>query len=231
VAALRALPHFDGLAIRGLHHTPPAIGTPSSKIETLLTTLRRGSLQELLAATRLRILGIDGCVVSDADLAAISQQRTLTILALRHTHVPEAALADFVRLPRLHELVVEHSDVTGRDLHGVAGSTSLEIVKFSQTPVGVEFARYIARCPAVVELHLHHKSVNDEFVAELHSHPSIKYLPLIGTSITDYALDDLAQMPSLAVTQFDDRVTKAGVEEFQRARPDVKVKHPYSTAP
>ena len=155
------------------------------------------AIERVLAAHRLRSLTLDGFQLADADYAQISRHASLEEVAIEITNIPEDALPKLLRLPRLRRFCIHECEVTGKDLATTPSSLSLQSVHCERTPVGVEFAAFLARCPKLQDLSLQHLSVNDDFVKLLENHPGIQMLMLHSASVTDACIPSLERLPSI----------------------------------
>jgi len=76
----------------------------------------------------------------------------------------------------------------------------------------------------VFQLELAGPEADEDQVRHLQALPHLRCLFLTGSEFDDEMLDDLAVLPGLQqVWLTDSRVTKAGVEQFLRARPSVQI--------
>ena len=197
VDALKALPGLRMLAIG-----PPGI-TRQENDQTLRTGVpakvimaTRGGLARVLDHQELRVLRLGGWEFHADDWNAIASERTVHAVFFGGMEVPEGNLVEVAKLPNLHTIELMCCRVTGAGLDSVRGSTALEYVVLDDVPVTAEFARYLARCPNLKSLCLKGQSFNDEFIAAIGPHPSLREIALVGP-ITDATADSLAQMPSL----------------------------------
>lgn len=113
----------------------------------------------------------------------------------------EAGFAEIATAPRLQYLSFTTSNVTGSELSSRSGSLTLTRVTCDRSPVGKEFAAFIARSPNVTSLQASCASIDDPFVAELTMHSSLNELSLIGSSVTPASLLTIESMPSLQLVQ------------------------------
>jgi hypothetical protein len=109
-------------------------------------------------------------------------------------------------------------------LASASGSKSLEFIECAESPVGSEFAGFVARSPKLAHLVISNESVNDEFVARLSGHPSLTTLRLVGTAVTDQCIPDPVRWKSLtAVTLPREKVLQASITQLKKAHPALKI--------
>lgn len=181
-----------------------------------------GALARILANHQLKSLYIAGFSLSDEDCSAICAHTSLEGLAICGTSLSEDSLARLVTLPHLRGLVLErNARIEGFGLKSVQGSTALETIGCKDTPLGHEFAAYVARCPNVTTLDLGHPSVDDEFVLQLAGHPRLCQAYLAKCGLTDAVLPAIQEMPALRIVSFPKSVSKNGIAQLKGARPDI----------
>ena len=110
-----------------------------------------------------------------------------------------------------------------RCLDGLAGLTG----SVHKTPIGPSWLMGTignSHFQRVTSLSLEGPKVDNRHVGSLRGLPHLRDLWLNGPGFDDEMIDDLAAIPALGkVYLTDSRVTRTGVERFQRARPNVEV--------
>jgi hypothetical protein len=200
----------------GIPPPPPHIAAPN------------GAIGRILSGRSLRSLTIGHFSLIEADFKAISEHHALQSLRIERVNVSEEALAQLIVLPQLERFKCHFCRVTGVLLDEAEGSVTLQEVDCMGSPMGVELAEYIARCPnvRVIQLQFFTNSGADEFLAPLEHHPSLSSLLLGGpgpVGITDRSIPVLETMPGLKNIGPVDRITKEGRARLLQSRPDLSL--------
>ena len=129
------------------------------------------------------------------------------------------------QLPRLEALHFRRGGMSGLNLDDIGHCQELSFISFADITSfpGYEI-RKLAVCP-IEYLILDSVGLTDTDLEALMIFSQLYYLNLRGnTGITDAGLEHLVKMPSLDRLELTKTsVTKEGVEEFQKKRPDVMV--------
>jgi hypothetical protein len=226
IDALGALPHLRNLTLK----PPPHLQrwNPKSRTPVLDPQVKMpgAALDRILGGKRLRYLQLDEWSFSEADFRAISRQRDLEGLTMTMTSLSEEGLAELITLPRLQSFTCYGCQVTGAQLAGLPGSRTLERIRADYSPVGVEFAAFIARSPHVTDLIVQSDTIDDDFIRHLGPHPSLQRLDIWRGSVTDLSVAAFAAMPALkSVSLHDTAVTEPGAVELKMTRPNVEVSY------
>jgi hypothetical protein len=220
VAAICSLPQLESLHISGAISSDPFDLHPQSPSTA---SVPRGALANILAAQALSTLRIDRSNFHASDYLAIASHKSIEILEVSDTSLSDFDLAMLVSLPRLRQLTFAGSDVTGENLASQPGSLSLERLDSGNSPVGIQFAKYVSTCPHLTQLQVSHVGIDDAFVAQLRGHPSLSRLGMSNTSISDKSIDYLSDIPQLEVVYVSpSRVTAAGIKRLRQSCPRIK---------
>jgi hypothetical protein len=224
LGALEALPHVEEMILqpRGLSKEDNVLLVQQSVIAK--DTFPEGAIAQILSRPNLTSLGLSLWILSDDDCTKIAKHQQLKWLGIDGSLVTEDGFSDLVTATDLRHLSFRWCHVTGEKLKSVPGSKSLELVECEGAPVGVEFARFIARSPNVSGLAISSASIDDEFVARISDHPSLASINLTSASVTDRCIPDLIQWKSLsAVALPGANISHAAIEHLTKSRPDMRV--------
>jgi hypothetical protein len=188
-------------------------------------SLPEGALSKILSNQDLKYLYIEGFLLSSEDYQAVAAHHSLQVLSICGTNVDEHDLVGLVTLPRLVGLILENdSRLTGSALHSTAGSTTLRTIRCDGTPLGSDFAAYVARCPNVRMLDVGHGSVNDALVSELAGHAELAVLDLVDCNISDASVPAVQTLPVLeSIVLPQDKLSPRAILQIRSARPRVGI--------
>jgi len=216
VEAIAALPNLQGLS---MYRPPTDIREGMPRI-----AVPDGSIQRILAKRPLRALELEGADLGERDLRAIAGHHSLQRVSLSHANLSEEDLAAMASSPELTHLWFSHCNVTGAKLTSAPGSPLLHSVQCAESPVAIEFAAFLGRCPNLQRLSIQCEAIDDKFVAALGPHPSVQFLNLGMTKVTERSLNTIAQMPSLQYVVLPrEGISLAAMERLQKMRPKVHV--------
>jgi len=192
--AITSLPHLESLWIQSQQHTSEQ--RHEAKASFGCFEITPGAIAEILAQRTLRWLDVSNCQLSRQDFIAISNHLCLEGVRLHSTNISDRELSAILNLPKLREVGFANTRVTGMGLERHPGSRSIESIVCDGTPVGAEFAAFVARSPKITILGVRHPTVDDAFIRLLEAHPSLETLTL-GPKVTDRVVDSLLTIPSL----------------------------------
>ena len=129
------------------------------------------------------------------------------------------------QLTHLKRLEFRRSDLSGLNLDKIGNCRELEDFQCENvTPFPVDEIRKLAACPIIVSL-IYNSCLNDSDLEVLAEWPTVRFLNLnANVEITDAGFEHLEKIASLTTLLLEGTsVTKEGVEEFKKKRPDVNV--------
>lgn len=202
--------------------------------------------------TDLEELNIIDTRLTEASCRGIAKLSKLTKLLIANVGITDAGLTHFGRLSSLKEFeiwdVIEGADVTDRGMQFLAKLDNLEILVLRGCPIGNDAMQYIAVLPNLRYLDLWSIPIDDTGLKQVGKIKSLTWFQLVTTNargeapqaldqlinlktagfaespIGDQALLQLKRLPSLKVIRYrDTQFTEEGLQDFQRARPDVLV--------
>lgn len=181
-------------------------------------------LAAIAGATRMKLLHLQGIPLSDADLAVLRGMTGLRLLEIEGPGITDAGLAHLAGLVEMRELSLQGTRVTTAGIAQLRGMTRLSKLNLAQTrvdslepyrPLAGLRSLTLARTPitdpglapasalgfaGLIDLNLYRTRIGDDGLKHLPAIPKLKRLVLAGTDVTD-----------------------AGVADFKKARPDVRV--------
>ena len=151
---------------------------------------------------RVIMVGLGRSKVTDADMANLSEFRSLEDLTLGGTAVTDAGLVRLSELPNLRALSLDNTAVTNAGLVYLNGCTNLN--------------RLCLWCTAV----------SDAGLPYLSGLTNLEYLHLSGTAVTDASISHLKKLLNLRVLDLEHTAfTANGIEELRAALPDCRIDH------
>lgn len=100
----------------------------------------------------------------------------------------------------------------------------LSVLKLSNLPIKDSEIKIISNFKNITRLNLENTAITDESITYLNQLPKLEQLNLYGTNITDESLKQLSMYKNLSVLYFwKTKVTKAGIENFVKIKPNVKI--------
>jgi|GEM_PF-3789038 hypothetical protein len=224
VDAICDLPELDSIRISGTGREVAfdRSGRPSG--QRMRPAVPRGALKRILTERVISSLDINGCDLASEDILAIASHRSIAVLGFNDTNLSDDHLAMLVDLACLSRLRFNQADLTGSSVGEQPGSKSLESVDCGNSPVTVEFAKYLSHCKRLTRLHVAHASIDDDFVEQLRRHEALARLSVVGTAISDSSIRAFSEMPQLAeLDTRRTRVTASGVKSLKSLRPGLRV--------
>jgi Leucine Rich repeat len=184
VEALIALPPLDKLAIQPRPYTSDetsqmySTGDFGRKLKPPM-----GAMDRITANSKVKEVVLIACELSVDDCRALAACESIESLNLMDCLLTDEGFAELLKLPRLHSLRLSHCELTEGGLNSVPGSKSLVTISCVATPVGKEFAAFVARSGNVTSLSVAHPDIGDEFIRKLGPHPSLSELGVHGGDI------------------------------------------------
>lgn len=183
--------------------------------------------EHLKGLTKLENVNLHFTPVNDAGLKAISQLPLTGRLWLGHTHFTDEGAKHLAGLTKLKRCGLGSSEKTSSG-EAVAALVNLPLEDLTlldnqATPVGVAHAAKIA---TLQKLDISHgPTVGDDSLPQLAAMPELTELKIGSAQLTDDGLQALAtakKLKKLALTGVK-KVTPAGVERLQKARPELVI--------
>jgi hypothetical protein len=181
-------------------------------------------MDRILESKHIRELLISGFELGNPDCAVIALHDAIEHLELINTSLSKASLARLLTLPRLRVFALSMSDITGADFTPQRGSSTLETIAISRTPISNDFGLFAAQCPKLSALNVTGESIDDGFVTALGVHRALEHLALADSSITDTSLALVQQMPALrSVGLPRNTVSQQGIDNLKKVRPNLVI--------
>ncbi len=197
-----------------------------------LTLLKMGvtgdGLRHLAGMSRLRSLQICSCTLTDAALSHLPVLPALTMFNLSSsTGCTDAALECLGRLQNLEHFSLNGAPATGPGLRHLAELPHLRSLDLSGGSTRItsddDFGQ-LPTLPTVEYLTLGHTYITDAGLVYLTRLPGVKSLSLEMTDISDAGIVYLGALPNLeSVNLNHTKVTLRGVQELKGARPGLNV--------
>lgn len=233
----------------GLRHLGKLIWL--SDLNLTLTPVDDSALKHLAGLTNLRTLGLASTKVTGTGFEHLKGLTNLENVNLHFTPVNDAGLKAISQLPLTGRLWLGHTHFTDEGAKHLANLTKLKrcglgsmekassgeavaalvnlpledltLLDNQATPVGVAHAAKIA---TLQKLDISHgPTVGDESLLQLAAMPELTELKIGSAQLTDDGLQTLAgakKLKKLALTGVK-KVTPAGVERLQKARPELVI--------
>jgi hypothetical protein len=184
-----------------------------------------GAIDRILKRHKLHSFAVTDFILSGAAFAAIAKHRSLEELAFTRTNLSDGELSALVVLPRLRHLSFQSCPASGSLLADVPGSKTLESIECQGSPVGIEFARFVARSPTIRALSVgfEQNPQADDFVSALGAHPSLAELRLGSGELTDASIPALERMQMLRELQSFEHLTVQGRACLSTKRPRLEI--------
>jgi hypothetical protein len=191
-------------------------------------------LSGLETLANLKSLDLAETGVTDVGMARLAGLRSLESLHLAGTSVTDAGMAGLAGLRSLEGLDLTRTSVTGAGLGHLAGMTRLKRLRIWSNKVATdEGIEVLASLEGLEKLQLVSVKIGDGAIRAIRALPKLTELDLSGARVTDACIPDLIAMPALRELEIDVKppckygLSPAGLAEFMRARPGVKVISPF----
>jgi hypothetical protein len=223
VEALAALPSLEQLKIDWTNRKSAAI----PKFEDYRSVaLPPGAMRRIFSTHAMRSLSLEGCLLSEDDLRAIAEEHSLIFVSLGcPAAVDDRALHSLLSLPCLSTLYINGAPATGEGLANHPGSKTLTAFCSTETPLGEDFAVFMANCPKLRVANLFDAKTTVEFTRRLENHPSLEQLMLARGGLTEASIDSLLTMPRLTLLAVPQGALTPEVQaRVAKRRPDLIVR-------
>jgi hypothetical protein len=176
----------------------------------------------------LRKVKLTGSRINDEYVEQLSGCTKLEIIELVDTRITDRSLAILGQLKNLRQVILAFCPgVTDRGIMELGKLSELEAFVLTDAPnvTGTGLAA-LQTATKLRELDLSWSPITDEGVKVLGKHPALQKLVLEECPISDKSLKVIETMPQLRQIVVDGtKITKAGIESLQKARPGLIVKH------
>ncbi len=174
----------------------------SDEIRLQQSAITKSELEQLKSLRGLRTLVLDGGVVNDDEIDYLVDLEDLVHLRLRESPLTDSALE------RLAQGKLNH----------------LVILNIPQAHVTVQGLRSLGRLPALRQLRIAGKQIDDQCVEVLSQWPALTSLHLIGPQLTDRSLQIISNMKELGSFYLDDcQLSDRAWEQLFKERPQLHV--------
>jgi hypothetical protein len=224
VDALDSLPHLESMILEPGRLTENEMELLwSQHVSIAKFELPAGAVNRIFRSQSIKQLGLCVWILRDDDCTAIGKNDQLELVSIDGSAISEEGLRQIMTAPSMKGLSFRWCHVKGDKLHTLPGSQTLTQIDCSGAPVGVEFAKFIARSPNVKYLSPVTQA-NDDFVAQIADHPSISAINLSGASVTERCIPDLIRWKALsAVSLARYTFPESAISELRTARPGLRI--------
>ena len=164
--------------------------------------------------------------VKDEDLKRNPPDPTTRRLCLSSCEVTADGIERFPELPQLDWLDLSRNRQINSDVVNsvLASATSLTQLSLEATAVDNRIADPLKNAKKLEELDLSFAAIDDSLIAAISGLSELRTLWLTKTEVSDAAMDVIESLPKLEVLDVQQtKVTDARLEQFKRARPNVKL--------
>ncbi|GAA5509755.1 hypothetical protein [Novipirellula caenicola] len=164
--------------------------------------------------------------VNDDDLKRNPPDPTTKRLCLSSCEVTADGIERFPKLPQLDWLDLSRNrQIDSGVVNSVlAGATSLTQLSLEATAVDNRIAGSLKNAQKLEELDLSFAAIDDTLIQAIGGLNELRTLWLTKTEVSDVAMDVIESLPKLEVLDVQQtKVTDARLEQFKRARPNVKL--------
>ena len=167
---------------------------------------------------------LDNTKVTDEDLLLIGKLPRLHTLSLNFTQVSDEGLAHVRNCRQLNYLGLAETKVTGEGLVHVAGMTELEDLILQYAPVDDRGIEHLRGLRHLTYVNLGNTRVTSKCVDPLATMPMLEGVNLAGTAVDDAAVPQLLAMKNLReVSLGGTRLSGAALLQLEDARPRLEV--------
>ena len=213
----------------------------------LLTHASDKDIDHLGSWPELTTLFINGPDITDAALVNIGEIKGLRTLGLMRTSITDAGLVHLIALSGLQELFLEETHITDAGLAELKKMTGLQTLGLGFTKITDSGLVHLKALPELRGLDFFGANITDAGMGHLRELEGLRTLGLESTQITDVGLACISDMQLLDLHVEHTHVTlagllnlnglkklktlnvaglgitKAGLEELRKARPNTKV--------
>ncbi len=165
---------------------------------------------------------------TDNTLAHLKSFKSLRELNLNATQITDDGLVHVSKMTGLHVLIFTDTGITDAGLIHLKGLTNLRELRLNtRGPVRDKGLIHLQGLTNLETLDLGWTDITDAGLVHLKGLTNLKTLDLHHTKITDVGLGHLKELTNLASLEITgiraDAVTKAGVDDLQKALPDCSI--------
>ena len=224
------LTNLSTLALGGPNVTDDGLvhlqGLDELEVLHLIDTGVTGSgLAFLSELKHLRLLYMTRSKMTDEGLMQL-RGLNLEYLDLAETLITDAGMVHIRALPQLYELAISRTRITNQGLSHLADSSVSSLELTGCTAISDEgIANLEGR--QLTRLILDDTKITDRALKSIQGMTNLKYLSLLGTTITDDGLKQLSAYPNPIKTLrlSNTNVTPTGVATLQKALPNCKIEY------
>ncbi len=229
--ALGQKPLSDANAAKRLHDAGAKLVRNDSGQVTQVSLSRRPVNSEILTdlagLPALESLNLYETLVKDDDLRSERSLRQLRSLNLGVCPlVTDAGVEQLLGLRELRFLNLWFCrQVTDEGFRSLARLERLESLNLSLTGLTDAAMPQLAELSELQTLDIGNTRVTDAGLKHLTNLNKLRSIRLVGVNVTDRGLEEPARLPLRHINLRDTAVTAAGIERFQKARPQCLIKH------
>jgi Leucine-rich repeat (LRR) protein len=165
--------------------------TKLKEFDIFRTRAGNDALGAISGATDMSKMKLRDCSITTKGIVEhIGKFQNLTALDLSETTIKDAAIAEIGKLPRLEDLNLWHTRVTGSGLAALT-SSKLKRLNLDDTIIGDGAIEHLAKIETLEFLHIGKTAVTDEKLGELAKLKNLKDLILTNTSLSKKAVESL----------------------------------------
>ncbi len=162
--------------------------------------------------------------VADRDLAALQGLTHLHDLNLDHSEVTDEGLKVIAGLENLVKLSLTNTQVTDAGLAELKPLARLEELRLDKLPITDGGLAHLAAFSGLRKLSLYRTKITDAGLAHLQGFTDLEHLSLDETSVGDEGLRHLSRCPNLKrLSVWRTNVTPAGLQELRKALPRLQI--------
>jgi len=162
--------------------------------------------------------------ITPAGLAPLAKLSRLEVLYLKETPAGDAGLAHARKLSGLKEIWMQNTGITDASMPCVANNRGLTHLDLDEAQITDQSAPLLAKLQNLEVLALRDTRITSRGLSEIAKLPRLTHLYLMDTAVDDEGLKHLAKIKTLETLDVRrTRVTAAGREKFQLARPGCRL--------
>lgn len=167
-----------------------------------------------------------GHSITDAGLVHVAGLNLIETLTLPGAPIKGFGLSQLSGLTKLRTLDLESTQISDASLVYLQGFKELQTLNLGSTPITGRGLQHLSEMTSIESLNLDFtdESLTDDAIKQLKGLTKLKTLVLSNSSVTDAGLETLKALTNLETLNVEGTfVTDAGVADFQKALPKVKV--------
>lgn len=191
------------------------------------TKCTRAVVEPLGKAQELQLLTLQDVALTDDDVARLVELPKLESLSLFGSKiVTDQGVRNALKPKRLTSLSIESPKLSDEALMAVLGSSTLTSFGVSSEQItGRHLVSRKGNISAKLQgVGLYGTSIDDDAFATFRDYPQLTYVNVHHTNLSDKSIDVLISLPNLKRVEVGgSRMTRAGVNRLQAAKPDCKI--------